>query len=255
MVRVKTAIDHLLRALQGTDAGVLSVSLFGSSAVGGLRPDSDIDVLVLMERSLVHVERQRLVELLLECSGSRATVTPGRALEVTALMLNDVVPWTYPPTCDFLYGEWLRDEFLGGRLPERHEDPDLTVLITTARQHAICLLGPHPADLLDPVPTPDLRRSMRDSLASLFEDLVGDERNVLLTLARMVVTTETGRILPKDEAAVAVLPTLPEPHRSVLSLAARAYVGDAVDVWTDLQDQARDTAELMATRIRSSGWQ
>jgi predicted nucleotidyltransferase len=252
MIRVESVIERLCGRLNRTGpGGVLSVSLFGSSAVGGLRPNSDIDVLVLTQRSLSRCERQDLVEFLLRFSGRRVTVAPGRPLEVTALILDDVVPWTYPPVCDFLYGEWLRDEFLTGRLPERHHNPDLAVLITTARQHATCLLGPHPRDLLAPVPTEDLHRSIHHGLAPLLDDLVGDERNVLLTLARMVVTVETDQILPKDQAADLILPSLREPHRSVLFLAARAYVGDLVDEWADRQAEARDTAEHLATRIRS----
>lgn len=241
-------IAHLLEADPG---GVLSVSLFGSAAVGGLRPESDIDVLVLTRRSLSRDERQDLVGFLLQFPGRRATVAPGRPLEVTVLVLDDVVPWTYPPVCDFLYGEWLRDEFLTGRLPERHRNPDVAVLITTVRQHATCWVGPHPRDLLTGVPQADLRRAIQDGLAPLLRDLVGDERNVLLTLARMVVTVESGRILPKDEAVDLLLPNLQERHRAMLSLAARGYTGDVVDEWTHHQADATDTATHLAARIRS----
>jgi hypothetical protein len=31
---------------------------------------------------------------------------------VTAAVLDDVLAWSYPPVSDFLYGEWLREEFL-----------------------------------------------------------------------------------------------------------------------------------------------
>ncbi|MDQ0373940.1 aminoglycoside adenylyltransferase domain-containing protein [Cellulomonas humilata] len=47
-------------------------------------------------------------------------------------------------------------------------------------------------------PVADLRRSIDDSLEPLLDGLVGDERNVVLTLARMVVTLETGAIVSKD---------------------------------------------------------
>lgn len=133
--------EHIKEANPGD---VLGVYLFGSSAVGGLRPDSDIDVLVLTRRSLSVDERRDLVGFLLQFSGRRATVAPGRPLELTSLVLEDVVPWTYPPVCDFLYGEWLRDQYRD-RVPERHVNPDLAVLITTARQHAQCLHGRCPA--------------------------------------------------------------------------------------------------------------
>ena len=249
---MEPAIESLCGHLKQTDPGsMLAVYVYGSSAVGGLRASSDIDVLVITQRSLSRRDRRGLTEFLLQFSGRRATVAPGRPLEVTALALDDVVPWTYPPVCDFLYGEWLRDEFLTGCLPERHINPDLAVLITAVRQHAVVLHGPRPCDLLPPVPGEDLHRAIHDSLAELLDDLVGDERNVLLTLARMVVTVETGRIVPKDKASDLILPSIQEPHRSVLSLAARAYLGAVVDEWGNLQREASTTAHELARRVRA----
>lgn len=252
MIRVDPVIQRLAEYLKEANSGdLLGVYLFGSSAMGGLRPDSDIDVLVLTRRSLSVRERRELVDFLLQFSGRRATVTPGRPLELTSLVLEDVVPWTYPPVCDFLYGEWLRDQYLE-RVPVGHANPDLAVLLTTVQQHADCLHGPLPGDLLPPVPVADLRRSVHDSIPALMSDLVGDERNVLLTMARMVLTVETGRIASKDEAVEWILPSLHEPHRSVLTLAAMGYRGDRSDDWDGRQDEARATAEHLAARIDCS---
>ena len=80
---------------------------------------------------------------------------------------------------------------------------------------------------------------------------MGDERNVLLTLARMVVTLETDEIVPKDRAADIVGATLGEPYRSTLALARRGYVGQATDQWSDRRSEADDAACHLAERIRS----
>lgn len=251
VIGVEPTIERLVDLVTRTDPGnVLGVSLYGSSAAGGLRPDSDVDVLVVTRRSLSWGEREVLVQHLVQVSGARA-VTPGRPLEVTGLVLDDVVPWVYPPVCDFLYGDWLRDEQGSVAVPERHENPDLAVLVTSVRQHAVHLRGPHPGDLLAPVPTEDLHRAIHDSLAGLLDDLVGDERNVLLTLARMVVTLDTDEIVPKDRAADLVGATLGEPYRSTLALARRGYAGEVADQWSDRRVEAQDAASLLAERIRS----
>jgi predicted nucleotidyltransferase len=253
LVGVQRVIESLSDHLEARDPGrVFGLYLYGSSVAGGLRPDSDIDLLLLTERSLSPVERRRLVELLLRYSGRRATVAPGRPIELTSLVLADVAPWTYPPLCDFLYGEWLREEFVDGDVPQRHVNPDLAVVLTTVRQHAHCLHGPRPAEILDPVPTRDLHRSMHDSLDELLSDLAGDERNVLLSLARMLVTLDTGRLVPKDEAARQVMHRLHEPHRSILSVAADGYLGRRHDDWSERQEEVEETAHHLARRIRES---
>lgn len=116
---MQAVIDRLTGHLDKYDpGGVLGLYLYGSAAVSGLRPSSDIDLLMVTERSLGVDEREGLIGFLFQFSGRRATVAPGRSLELTSAVHDDVAPWSYPPRCDFLYGEWLRTEFADGRLPQ-----------------------------------------------------------------------------------------------------------------------------------------
>ncbi len=243
-------VDHLVRTDPG---GVLGAYLHGSATNGGLRPDSDLDLLVVTERPLDRGERAQVLDLLLRRSGQRATERPGRPLELTSVALPDVRPWRYPPRCDFLYGEWLRDDLVGGVVPQPHVNPDLAVALTAVRHDGIALHGPPAAELLDPVPPEDLRRAVTDSLGSLLDDLVGDERNVLLTLARMVVTLETGEIVPKDVAAHRVSTVLGSSDRRLLEMAAAAYTGAARDDWRLERSAAAAAARHLAERVRRLG--
>lgn len=231
----------------------LGLYLTGSAVHGGLRPDSDVDLLLVTRRSLDAAERRALVDHLLRVSGRRATQGPGRPVELTSLVLHDVVPWRYPATCDFLYGEWLRDDYLDGALPQPIPDANLPVTLTAARTHAVALLGPPVGDLLAPVPDGDVATSLLDALPALLADLRGDERNVLLTLARMVHTLDTGLVVPKDVAARVVAPTLPAAQAPLLELAARAYRGEAQDDWSGIRDDAAHLAATLAARVRALG--
>ena len=207
-------------------------------------------MLVVGARRTTEDERAGLIRGLLPLSGTRAASGPARSLELTVVARPDVVPWRYPPRMDFQYGDWLRGEFERGDLaPWEASNPDLAVLLTTASQHHRTLFGPPPRQLLGPVPSSDLRRSMVDGLPGLIGDLDGDEANVLLTLARIWVTLETGEIVAKDAAADWALARLPDGNRRALERARAVYLGEASDTWDDLRPRVTRDAEVVMAAI------
>jgi aminoglycoside 9-adenylyltransferase len=110
----KEAIQAYDTVLKVLGSAVVGVYLFGSAVLGGLRVNSDVDVLVVVNQSPTKVTRKELVGRLMKISGRQGV----RPLEVTIINLIDVVPWQYPPKSEFLYGEWLRNEFEQGQIPE-----------------------------------------------------------------------------------------------------------------------------------------
>jgi predicted nucleotidyltransferase len=241
----------LLRDVLGPE--ILGAYLFGSAALGGLKPESDLDVLVVVRRPTTHDERERLVERLLPISGRRMPEGRWRRAEVTVVVESDLRPWRFPPRFDFQYGDWLRAEFERGDLDPwpTKENPDLAVLVTMALLAGTPLLGPAPAELLDPVPRADLVRALVACVDPLLDDLDDDTRNVLLTLARIWSTVATGEIRSKDAAAGWALERLPGAHhRPVLERARAIYLGEAEERWDDLRDRVRPLAEHVAGEIR-----
>jgi predicted nucleotidyltransferase len=231
--------------------GALAAYLHGSAVHGGLRPDSDLDVLVVAARPTTVEERRVLIERLLPISGRRAIGGPARSIELTILAESDVRPWHYPPRIDLQYGDWWRAAFeAGDHEPWTNPNPDVAVLVSTVLLGARTLFGPPPGELLDPVPREDLVRAMVDGIPDLLADLDDDTRNVLLTLARMLVTIETGDIRPKDAAADHVVDRLPPEERPALVHARAIYVGEAAEDWSDLQALVRPVAERLVGEIR-----
>ncbi|WP_437997140.1 aminoglycoside adenylyltransferase family protein [Sorangium sp. So ce185] len=228
LAQVDRALDALGHHL---GSSMIGVYLFGSSVAGGLRPRSDVDLLVASRRSLRGQPRSRLIDDLLAISAPVGEAQ-GRPLEVTLVVLGDVIPWRYPPTRELQFGEWLRRDLLAAHIPPPRPDPDLTILLTLVRQHGIPLLGPAASDLFEPVPAADVRRAILALVPELVAGARGDERNVLLTVARMWVTLATGEILPKDVAAERMLEVLPVEHRDVLALARSGYRGETRDDWS-----------------------
>jgi predicted nucleotidyltransferase len=243
-------IVELLSGVFG--GGMLAAYLHGSAVLCGLRPTSDLDVLVVLERRTTETERRTLVEGLLGVSGPRARSGPARPVELSVVVEADVRPWQYPPRREFLYGEWLRDTYELGGAPQPEPAPDLSILITMVLQGNAVLRGPPPAQLLDPVPHDDLIRGAVAGIPHLLSDLESDTRNVLLTLARIWMTLETGQIRSKDAAAAWALKQLPSEHQPVLARARAMYL-DGVDEerWADLT-AVHAHAEYVVQAIRKS---
>lgn len=240
----------LVRGVLGE--AVIGAYLHGSAVLGGMRPTSDVDVLIVIQRPMSTDERAAIVKGLLEISGRRARRGPARPVELTMVVQSDVRPWEYPPTVEFQYGEWLRDAAEAGILPARAASPDLAPLImmTLAGDHP--LFGPPPAEVLDPVPIDDFRRALLAGIPGLLADLETDTRNVLLTLARIWSTLATGQIRTKDGAADWALPQLPKTQRLALARARDMYLegfdDDAVG-WAELAADVRGGAGAIVGAI------
>jgi streptomycin 3"-adenylyltransferase len=159
----------------------------------------------------------------------------GRPVELTVVVQPEVRPWCWPPRCDFLYGEWLREEYEAGLVPQPEPMPGLAlaIAITLLADHP--LTGPSTDQVLDPVPAADLIRASVAGIPALLEDLPGDTRNVVLTLARIWTTLATGTIRSKDAAADWALPRLAPRHRPVLAHAKDLYLNHTYgdETWSD----------------------
>jgi streptomycin 3"-adenylyltransferase len=219
---------------------VVGVYMHGSAASGALRPTSDVDLLVVARRPTTSAEKRVLIERLLPISGRGNPTGHSRPIELTVVVQDEVRPWKYPPMLDFQYGDWWRAEFERGNLaPWESPNPDLTLQLEMVLQANHPLFGPAPAEVLDPIPPGDVRRAMLDSIPALLSYLDGDERNVVLTFARIWTTLATGIIRSKDAAADWALPRLPPEHRPVLAHARAIYLGEAAEEWGDLLPRVR----------------
>lgn len=88
-------------------------------------------------------------------------------------------------------------------------------------------------ETFDAVPQEDFFRALSGTMSqwNSASDWKGDERNIVLTLARIWYSASTGQIAPKDVAAAWVLERLPDEHRAVVCEAREAYLGTKEDRW------------------------
>lgn len=246
------AVTKIARDVLGDDA--VAAYLYGSAVAGGLRPNSDLDILAVSDRSLTGDERSAITQRLLPISGSTAIGGPARSIELTILARAALTPWRYPASIELQYGDWMRAELERGDVREwPRPDPDVAILIETVRRRALPLFGPPAAAVIYPVPHSDFVRAMLDMVPILMPGIEegDDRRNGLLTLARIWTTLATDEICPKDQAANWALPRLPEEHRQVLAHARAAYLGEEQENWADFAPQVRPHVDHVVARIRA----
>jgi len=215
---------------------IVGIYLFGSAVAGGLKRNSDVDILVAVNDSPTHKQREALVAQLMKISGAIGSVKSIRSIELTVISISDVVPWQFPPRAEFVYGEWLREQFEAGSVPGTVRDPDLAIVLKKVIDNSLPLYGSNAAEVFEPVPIADVRRAIRDSLPNLLVEAAGDERNVLLTLSRMWLTAATGDIASKDVAAEWAGRQLTKEHAVLLDYAKQGYLGKVEDQWEEKQE-------------------
>jgi predicted nucleotidyltransferase len=227
---------------------LVAVYLHGSAVADGLRPDSDVDILVVVNQPTTYAIRASLVTELMKISGHPGERNP-RPLELIIFNQMDLAEPRYPARCEFIYGEWLRQAFEAGDVPQPGTDPEFTVLLAQARQHAKIMFGQDPQEILPVVTSADLRCAIEEAAPALLKSIEGDERNVMLTLARMWITLTTGEIVSKDRAADWAIARLPPAISATIAQARAAYLGLTNDDWTDQGEQVRQAVSYIHQNI------
>jgi len=225
LAQVRTVLERHL------GANLQAIHLFGSAVEGGLKPRSDIDLLVSVGTPLSEDARRLLMMDLISVSAWPASHPSLRALEVTLLAHDHVVPWRYPARRELQFGEWLRADLQAGIVEPATFDPDLAILLTKARRHSMCVLGIPASEYFDPVPAADFAQALADTIAQWNEeaDWQGDEQTVVLALCRIWYSMVAGGIAPKDVAVAWVLQRVTDEHKAILQAAQAAYLGTAPD--------------------------
>lgn len=86
----------------------------------------------------------------------------------------------------------------------------------------------------------------------LLSGIEGDERNVVLTLARMWFTALTGEIVSKDVAAEWAENHLPDEQSALLCEARLAYLRGTTESWESKQVELNVLVESMRQEIDTS---
>lgn len=238
--------NHLAEQDPGT---VLGLYLYGSTVTGERGPESDLDLLLITRTSLSDDEREALTRLLLELSGwsghreAYPEVAARRPIELTSVAVGDEHPAAPCTGHDYQYGEWLRPALHSGAIPQPQDEPDTLMILTTAQAAHQRLQGAALNALIAPVPHETLRSAALAAIPALLDEMPGDERNALLTLARIAVTSRSGLIVSKRRAAELTAARLIPASAEILRLASAEHLGEAQVDWAGRQEAVLQVAQ------------
>lgn len=250
---IKRQIDESLTLLKNVlGENLLGVYLYGSILMGGLQKYSDIDLFAVVVRETTKQEKEKIAKALLNISGIYTVSKDIKPIELTIVVKAQVNPWIYPPSFDFLYGDWLRKDFEAGNIEpwQTKELPNLALVITQLLLSNQVLFGPKSHLLLDSVPYNDFISATTSEIDSVLNDLGWDTRNVLLALARIWSTVETDKIRSKLDAADWTIRKLPDRYKPILIRTKSILLGEQLENWEDLSREIQPCAEYIVEQIK-----
>ena len=212
---------------------LIGIYMFGSGVDSGLKANSDLDFLVVISEPLTNQSKEILIKKIRPISKRIGDKSNLRYVELTIIVQQEIVQWNYPPKQEFIYGEWLQELYEEGYIPQQELKSDLTIILYQAVRNNKRIYGNYQLkELLADIPFSDVKTAIMDSSEDLIDNYQGDEINSILTLCRMILTVDTGRILAKDTAGNIVAKSSPLEHSERILLAVRGYLGENIE-WTN----------------------
>lgn len=218
--QINVVVDVLRDSLNSIVEGIY---LCGSAVQGGLKANSDLDFLVIVSQSLNDKQRTQLINCIAPYSRKIGEFTDLRYVEIVIVTTESLKQWNHPIEMDLIYGEWLRDEYTLGYVPQREYSSDLTIQLYQSKHHNKQLWGDQSlSHWLPDIPFEDVENAIMDSLNELTENADGDEVNCILTLCRMIDTLENKVINSKSISGRKVSEKF-DGHKNVILAAVDMY--------------------------------
>lgn len=203
--------------------------LHGSLAIGGFNSkSSDIDVLVITNKTMTVGTKRKLADLLLSFSNEPFPV------EISFLNEKQLNNWTHPCPFDFHYSEFWRGRYqddlskstyqhLNG---EVRNDADLAAHITVLNHRGLSLEGPPINEVFPSVPRSHYISSIMGDFQECLENIEEDPIYCVLNLIRVFWYLKEGVISSKQEAGNWGLSFLPKELGSTIQKVINSYADE-----------------------------
>ena len=225
------------------------IYVHGSIAFGCFRwACSDIDFLVIVEEPLGQLEKEALIQTLLQLDEH----APQKGFEMSVMLRSACMPFADPTPYELHYSNAYREKYhqdLSGTCRRLQGfDPDLAGHVMVVWHKGIVLCGEAIAQVFAPVPPESWLRSIWQDVRCAEEEIGQDPVYHALNLCRTLAFVQDGLVLSKREGGEWGMTHLAE-YADVIVPVLNAYaVGAAVPDGRTLDEFAKNVLE----RIRNS---
>lgn len=227
------------------------IYIHGSLAFGCFRfACSDIDFLVVVESEPTLMQKEALIQTLLDLNPS----APTKGFEMSVILKSDCQSFRHPlPYCLHYSNSHLQkiQTDLTAYCVQMHGlDPDLAAHITVTHAVGQVLCGPAISDVFAPVPASDYLDSIWYDIENAEEDILDNPVYVILNLCRVLAFVQDGRVLSKDQGGLWGQTHLPEELKPLARRAHRMYTQGAAEAFEVAE--LSDFAYLVLNRIQKN---
>ena len=229
-LEIKDFVINLLYKTKGLlKEDFIGFYLHGSLALGGFNSkNSDIDVLVITNKTMTVETKRNLAELLLSFSNEPFPV------EISFVNLEQLKNWAQPCPFDFHYSEiWRKryqDDLSKGTYQhlngEVRNDADLAAHITILNHRGLSLEGPPIDEVFPSVPRSHYISSIMGDFQECLENIEEDPIYCALNLIRVYWYLKEEVISSKQEAGNWGLSSLPKEFGITIQKVVNSYADD-----------------------------
>ncbi|CAM4226892.1 hypothetical protein BAMA_15200 [Bacillus manliponensis] len=218
--RVLSDIKHII------PNEMIGFYIHGSLAMGGFNPNkSDIDILVVTNKSMTVETKRKLAQLLLSSSNQPFPI------EISFLTKEQLENWAHPCPFDFHYSEFWRERYEEDLLQgtydylneEIQKDSDLAAHITILNDRGICVEGKAIHEAFPVVPRSHYTSSIMGDFQDCLENIEEDPVYCTLNMIRVFYYLKEGVIASKQEAANWGISSFPKEVSDTVQKAFSCY--------------------------------
>lgn len=225
------------------------IYVHGSLAFGCFRWEcSDIDFLVVAEQPLSPLEKETMIQTLLDLDCH----APANGFEMSVVLRSACSPFADPTPFELHYSNAHRANYLrdlaGTCQALQGCDPDLAAHMTVVRSAGKVLCGPPVEEVFAPVPKASYLCSLWGDIETAAQDILRQPVYFTLNLCRLAAYLEDGLVLSKEQGGEWGLHHLPEDKELIFSALSAYRTGVSAPTGQALCS----FAEKMLLRIRQN---